>query len=83
MYQEKIITFKNINIIECLIKDDQHLKCPICYCKIDLQYNGTTKLYCNHIFHYNCINKWFKQKEINNEELKCPVCRKKHNINEI
>jgi len=85
LYTEKIITFENIyNNRECFIKENiSEEKCPICYQVFDDNKPGTTKLYCKHEFHFNCINRWFKQKEVNNEDLLCPVCRTKHIINNI
>jgi hypothetical protein len=44
-----------------------HNTCSICLCN----YNNDdilTKLICNHTFHKNCIDEWFKNKVI------CPLC---------
>jgi hypothetical protein len=82
IYPEKIITLADIYQNGCLFNDKYgEEKCPICYQEIEEDNKGIAKLYCKHIFHLNCINRWFKQKEIDNQDLVCPVCRKKHIIN--
>lgn len=43
--------------------------CDICG---DPLINNITKLYCNHIFHYECIKMAYKYSKIPNE---CPYCR--------
>ena len=51
--------------------------CIICHCQAT---NNLSSLYCGHIFHFNCIDKWLKKKKI------CPICRnksKKEDINKI
>ena len=51
--------------------------CIICHC--DAKKN-LSSLYCGHIFHFKCINKWVKKKK------KCPICREKtqkEDINKI
>lgn len=40
--------------------------CPIC---LDKYNNDIINLKCNHIFHENCIKKWYEK------SLLCPVCR--------
>lgn len=82
LYPEKIITLEKINSKKCIIQNNNVTdKCPICYQNFGIEKEGTTKLYCKHVFHFNCINRWFKQKEIMNEDLVCPICKKKHIIN--
>lgn len=47
--------------------------CAICLNKINKECRYITK--CNHIFHDNCINKWFSH---NHQGHTCPVCRKEY-----
>ena len=47
--------------------------CPICLDVID---KNIKKLSCNHLFHTDCINKWF------NYNTSCPTCRNPHVLNQ-
>lgn len=49
------------------------LDCSICLCKLNLPYSLGP---CGHMFHYECINKWFKKSKL------CPYCRTKIDNNE-
>ena len=44
------------------------MNCSICFDEITGK--GQTKLNCNHVFHEECIDKWFKRSH------QCPLCRK-------
>ena len=57
----KFLKRKKIKPIECSI------------CLEDVEFYRRKRLSCNHVFHYNCIKKWSKQKN------SCPNCRKKIN----
>ena len=43
------------------------MDCPICFDKITRV--DKTVLKCNHLFHKECIDKWFKKSHC------CPLCR--------
>jgi len=43
-------------------------ECPICFCEYEPNIK-VSKLRCDHIFHSNCIQKWFKSSGT------CPMCR--------
>ena len=58
------------NIIQKYIISSE--ECIICFKKI-LCINHK-KLYCGHIFHRSCINKWFNHKHYNI----CPICSQIH-----
>ncbi len=45
--------------------------CTICLTPFH-QLTETTSLTCYHIFHTECVNDWFKQRQIQ----QCPMCRK-------
>lgn len=51
-------------------KNNDNQDCSICLEKISNVFYKTT---CDHLFHYNCIKKWF----ITNKNITCPYCRKK------
>ena len=55
---------------ETQFSSNESNNCSICLedFKINDEY---IKLNCNHIFHYDCINKWFKHSNL------CPICRSK------
>ena len=47
-------------------------------CSICLESNDkidTVVLKCDHIFHKTCIDKWFTNRTIDNNNLVCPLCR--------
>ena len=48
------------------------LKCSIC---LESTKKEIITLKCNHSFHKNCIQKWFKTDSVN---LSCPLCRRKN-----
>ncbi len=50
-------------------KEDLKLNCPICL--DSLAEKNAVKLMCQHVFHYDCVHKWFEC----SEEPECPVCR--------
>lgn len=45
-------------------------KCAICYDKYN---KNASELKCKHVFHTDCISKWFESDNKNNK--KCPLCR--------
>ena len=55
--------YKNLNFN---LKYDN---CIICLEKFN-KYSNIQKLSCDHIFHKNCIYKWYETND------KCPICRK-------
>ena len=76
---EDLVYLENAKVgksLQNLMKDSELLVCSkstICVvcqdyttCKKDV----VRKLNCNHIFHANCIDKWFC------ENIKCPLCNK-------
>ena len=59
---EKVYYFK-------LKKDFENNECIICLDNMIVG-NNIKSLQCGHIYHYECINKWF------NVRKECPVCFK-------
>ena len=54
-------------------KIKKETQCNICF--EDIQKNTSIyKLSCNHSYHINCIETWFKQ------NLSCPICRKQFKV---
>ena len=48
-------------------------ECPICYATIhETDPNSGYVLRCNHMFHYSCIQEWFKS---STWRRMCPMCR--------
>lgn len=41
--------------------------CPVCF--EDVQFNTRHKTSCGHVFHSECIRKWFESSD------ECPICR--------
>lgn len=64
---EKIPTFKYSELDHSLKTDTK--QCIICLMDYNDE-NHLRKLPCNHIFHADCVERWFDQ------SVKCPVCRK-------
>ena len=46
-----------------------NIECSICLCNIE---DGVRILQCNHAFHGNCIERWFRE---NHPLRTCPNCR--------
>ena len=60
----------NKELKEVLFQDNTDKNCSICledYSKKD----KVVQLDCSHIFHRNCIETWFQNKDLKN----CPLCR--------
>tara|TARA_B110000208_G_C11783628_1_gene434768 strand:+ start:2204 stop:2533 length:330 start_codon:yes stop_codon:yes gene_type:complete len=69
-FNEKILMKK---VIESDILNNQ---CSICLEENNIK--KSFKLKCNHIFHRECIKKWYKQVNNNYEytlEFTCPLCK--------
>lgn len=77
---EELIEFENVrtNIISKTLHElsnvhnnydiTEHKLCVIC--QEYIYYNNIVRsLYCTHVFHINCIDKWFS------ENTKCPICK--------
>lgn len=47
-------------------------ECSICLKKMNHKHNAIA-LECGHVFHCNCLSKWFKETKNN---IHCPLCRK-------
>ena len=60
--------FKENNYI-ILNKDFENNECIICLENMVIN-NKIKILECSHIYHYNCIEAWFKKKG----EINCPIC---------
>ena len=53
-----------------VIQIDYEIECSICLENwIDNKNKEWAQLMCSHVFHTNCINKWFEQ------STNCPICR--------
>jgi len=46
-------------------------ECSICFDDINAS-TGSTTLSCGHVFHFNCIARWFA----NSDDINCALCRK-------
>ena len=48
-------------------------------CAICLESGKMVSLYCNHVFHWDCISKWMEncQKNSSDWNFSCPICKKK------
>ena len=56
------------------MKGQDEILCAICFDIINL--NDRIKiLECDHIFHYDCINRWRKTSMTPDRLYSCPVCR--------
>ena len=66
-----IITTSNLNYYNIL----KHKKCAICLSKYKKK-NNIIILKCLHLYHVNCIDKWF------NTNTSCPTCRKKYTLSD-
>lgn len=58
--------------------DSEYLSCPdnfceICSSRLD---NNCVTLECNHCFHYDCLLKSMKIRDIKFYNMQCPYCRK-------
>lgn len=49
-------------------------ECSICITDTEPNENNMYCTTCRHLFHFNCINEWFK-KNLNNLIKPCPLCR--------
>lgn len=72
--------FLKRRMLKCVLKGftivdapDIFPECSICYNSIKL--NKCCKLGCSHIYHMNCIDKWFGKQRSNQQPLSCPMCR--------
>ena len=64
--------FVNTNTVykPSIIENDDNESCSICCCEMTKETSG--RLYeCSHVFHHDCIKKWFLHKD----SLTCPICR--------
>ena len=66
----KVIKFLNKNTK--LVKSTTATECPICLEKISRD-SIVRETNCNHIFHANCIDRWFEV------SCKCPLCNNEFN----
>jgi len=53
-------------------RDDRNIQCSICLSEYDNE-DAVYQLNCDHIYHTDCINQWFKSNS------KCPVCKYDNN----
>jgi hypothetical protein len=75
-----IHTLKNIpKSIEIFTECNEKSYCSICM-NMD-EDNIYIKLSCEHVFHKECITRWFHQNQ--NQNQKCPLCRKEPEIHNI
>lgn len=74
LYNEYITELKNENkkkLDSFILSNINEKECCICMESIEeSKKNKTIKFDCNHYFHYDCIFKWFMEKQC------CPICRK-------
>ncbi len=62
------LTDEEISSLEIISYDGDDVQCSICLNNITSG-QDTTSLSCGHIFHSNCIQRWFRR------NATCPVCR--------
>ena len=66
---------RSINVQEKLVADyTDSDKCCICLEAVQNKYTSK-HIACNHVFHSECINRWFKEKQC------CPLCNKIYDKN--
>jgi len=54
---------------------DDVADCVICLDSFEVG-QRVDKLNCNHYYHRNCIEEWFKEKR----KLECPICKQVHQV---
>ena len=62
--------FKIHNILSYKKNENKYNICVICLENNNI--NNNTILYCKHIFHKECIEKWFEHNKT------CPICKRKN-----
>lgn len=55
-------------------KEEKSTICSICLEKYKNQYELVSVLFCTHMFHTDCIEKWFTKNKV------CPLCRSVHPV---
>lgn len=65
--KDMIKKFYNISLLD-YSNQLKNITCCICLENFNKN-NFILKLDCKHIYHHNCINKWFKK------NINCPICR--------
>lgn len=57
-------------------------ECTICFTDFEMNETGgylniskLAKLHCQHVFHKNCLYKWYKEYENRTKKMSCPNCR--------
>ena len=77
-YEEKTNkkTFlKKLRIPKYFKCNNNKLKCTICLENVK-GFEFIRALHCNHKYHKKCIDNWLHTLYLNDEILKCPLCRK-------
>ena len=75
----ELLPIENKTIIDSSI-DPNDLLCSICHENIKIGLNSI-RLTCNHLFHFNCIDKYCKHLKC--YKIDCPYCKKKCDINKF
>ena len=80
LYQTKNIRQKvdlnKIPFSKNLLYNPEENTCSICFDEFKEDID-VSKLKCNHLFHFSCIDKWMEQQST------CPICRTEHDIQHI
>ena len=50
------------------------MDCSICLDTLENQ--CTYKLSCGHIFHFECIDYWYRRLRLEDRSCTCPICRR-------
>ena len=60
-------------------QNEEAEECSICIENIEPENHDSAQLTCNHTFHKECIDDWFKSQTDKNTHKSCPICRKDFN----
>jgi hypothetical protein len=73
---------KGCKMINCNDETNKDQECTICLTDLYSTKNekNILSLGCNHKFHFECIDPWFRNKIDNYHTPNCPLCRKEINI---
>jgi hypothetical protein len=84
-YRQNILSIFNLKFNEIYMNNmyyslpfREHGECTICFENTDDE-NTCGSLSCGHVFHNECISKWFKQKTNSKNTHSCPNCRQEVN----
>ena len=69
--------FKNLNINkQKALKEHTDKECGICFNDFKLDDNICNLSVCNHLYHQECLEKWYNHCLKDSKNFTCPICRK-------